>query len=124
MSSNWYKSLTEKGVEVKREDDIDKDTYWIPLKNSKHMTAENKEWILNLLKENNFDEKLEYARNSGKDYITLYYDPFELPKKVRLLEMQFINYLSNSVDDFKGAVGVIGDINCYKTGKARLDIII
>lgn len=123
LVSNWLKKLTKKGVEIRRKDDIDEDIYWRPLKNVKQLTPENENWVLTVLKENNFDEKLNRARDSEKDYITLYYNPLELPRNVMLLETEFINYLSNTVDDFKGVVGVT-DINRYKSEKSRIDVII
>ena len=124
-NDNWFQRVTKKGVEVRREDDIDVDIYWRPLRQFKQstFTEENDEWVLKLLKDNNFDEKLEYARNNKENKITLYYETLDSSTNIRLLQTQLLNYLSNTVENFKGVIGV-ADKNGYKSKKSRIDIII
>ena len=112
----WFKRLSKAEI-------VCDDICWVSLGTDIKATEKNKEWIINFVKENDLNEKLKIARKTGKSVIPLYYDALDLPRDIKLLEKNLIDYLEKSIDDLEGVVGST-DTSYYETGKGRIDIII
>lgn len=116
----WYKGLTDAGVEVRRNDDPSKDELLAPMKSYTEIAEENKERIEKTLKENNFDEKLKQSRENGNNRIALYYDVLKLPNNVKYLEFELLSYLTEEVEGFV----VIESVKDFSTEKSRINIVL